>query len=66
MEEKISSGSETIDELLDGGYNKVVTTIYGPAASGKTTLAMLAAIQQAKQGKNLFLLTLKMVFQLRG
>ncbi|MBU4284249.1 MAG: DNA repair and recombination protein RadB [Nanoarchaeota archaeon] len=51
MEEKISSGSEIIDELLDGGYNKVVTTIYGPAASGKTTLVMLAAIQQAKQGK---------------
>ncbi|MBU4493434.1 MAG: DNA repair and recombination protein RadB [Nanoarchaeota archaeon] len=51
MEEKISSGSEIIDELLDGGYDKVVTTIYGPAASGKTTLALLAAIQQAKQGK---------------
>jgi len=51
MEEKISSGSEIIDELLDGGYNKVVTTIYGPAASGKTTMAMLAAIQQAEQGK---------------
>ena len=51
MEEKISSGSEIIDKLLDGGYNKVVTTIYGPAASGKTTLAMLAAIVQAKQGK---------------
>ncbi|MBA3064080.1 DNA repair and recombination protein RadB [Candidatus Woesearchaeota archaeon] len=51
MEEKISSGSEIIDKLLDGGYNKVVTTIYGPAASGKTTLVMLAAIVQAKQGK---------------
>ncbi len=51
MEEKIGSGSEIIDKLLDGGYNKIVTTIYGPAASGKTTLAMLAAIQQAKQGK---------------
>ena len=51
MKEKISSGSEIIDELLDGGYNKVVTIIYGPAASGKTTLAMLAVIQQAKQGK---------------
>jgi len=50
MEEKISSGSEVIDKLLDGGYGKVVTIIYGPAASGKTTLAMLAAIQQAKQG----------------
>jgi len=51
MVEKMSSGSEIIDELLDGGYDKVVTTIYGPAASGKTTLVMLAAIQQAKQGK---------------
>jgi len=51
MEENISSGSEIIDKLLDGGYDKVVTIIYGPAASGKTTLAMLAAIQQAKQGK---------------
>jgi len=52
MEEKISSGSEVIDNLLDGGYNKVVTIIYGPAASGKTTLA--------------FLLIQKMDFQLRG
>jgi len=55
MEEKISSGSEVIDNLLDGGYDKIVTIIYGPAASGKTTLAMLAAIQQAKQGgKSIF------------
>lgn len=51
MEEKISSGSEIIDKLLDGGYDKVVTIIYGPAASGKTTLAMLAAIEQAKYGE---------------
>lgn len=49
---KISSGTELFDELLDGGYeNDIITTIYGPPASGKTTLCMLASINQAKEKK---------------
>lgn len=37
----LSTGSKGIDELLGGGIEKgVLTQIYGPFASGKTTLAM--------------------------
>lgn len=51
-QEKVPSGSLIIDELLDGGYEKdVVTTIYGPAGSGKTNLCMIAAIEAVKRGK---------------
>jgi len=51
-EEKVPSGAEIIDQLLKGGYdNDVITTIYGPAGSGKTNLAMLFAIATVKSGK---------------
>ncbi|MBM3200580.1 DNA repair protein RadB [Candidatus Woesearchaeota archaeon] len=46
----ISTGCEGLDEILEG-YNEEVTLIYGPPASGKTTLAVQAAIKQAEQGK---------------
>ncbi len=52
MEEKISSGCEVVDELING-YKPVINIIYGPAASGKTTLAMLAAIEQARKNKKI-------------
>ena len=54
---RISTGTETFDDFLEGGYEKdVITTIYGPSGSGKTTLCMLAAIAQArKKGKVLFI-----------
>lgn len=43
---------EVIDELLDGGLEKgVITTIYGPAASGKTNIAILLAASLASKGK---------------
>ena len=49
---KISTGSTELDEFLDGGYeNDVITTVYGPAGSGKSNLCMLAAAEQAKRGK---------------
>jgi len=52
MEEtKISSGSFDLDSFLSGGYEKdIITTIYGPAGSGKTNLCMLSATTQAKKG----------------
>ncbi|MBI3033416.1 DNA repair and recombination protein RadB [Candidatus Woesearchaeota archaeon] len=50
----ISSGSTVMDQLLNGGYEvDVITTIYGPAGCGKTTLCMLAAIDAAKKGKKI-------------
>lgn len=55
MEEKISTGSAVLDGLLDGGYEKeIVTTIYGPSATGKTTACLLCAIEAAKHKKVIF------------
>ena len=46
----ISTGCKELDELLQG-YKEELTLIYGPSASGKTTLAIQAAIKQAEKGK---------------
>ena len=49
---KIPTGSKVLDAMLDGGYeNDVITTIYGPAGSGKTVLCLLCAINVARSGK---------------
>ncbi|MBS3105385.1 DNA repair and recombination protein RadB [Candidatus Woesearchaeota archaeon] len=49
---KIPTGSKVLDAVLDGGYeNDVITTIYGPAGSGKTVLCLLCAINVARSGK---------------
>ncbi len=43
MAEKHSSNSPIIDELLEGGFEPgILTTIYGPFASGKTNLCLLS------------------------
>jgi DNA repair protein RadB len=49
---KISAGSYDLNRWLYGGYEKdVITTIYGPAGSGKSNLCLLAAVSQAKKGR---------------
>ena len=49
-EAKISSGSFDLNKWLFGGYETdIITTIYGPAGSGKTNLCMLACVSQAKK-----------------
>ncbi len=56
MDEKIPSGSDVIDKLLDGGYETdVITSVYGPAGSGKTTLCFLACISVSKAKKIVFI-----------
>lgn len=41
-----------LDQMLEGGYETdAITTIYGPPGSGKTNLAILAAIHAARNGK---------------
>jgi DNA repair protein RadB len=41
----------TVDELLDGGFERgAVTQVYGPPAAGKTNLAIAAAIEVAAAG----------------
>ena len=48
MSEPISTGCETVDDLLDGGFERgTVTQLYGPPASGKTNLALSATIDVA-------------------
>lgn len=48
---KISAGSYDLNKFLFGGYETdIITTIYGPAGSGKTNLCMLVALSQAKKG----------------
>ncbi|QLD90419.1 DNA repair and recombination protein RadB [Natronomonas salina] len=51
MSEPISTGCETVDELLGGGFERAsVTQLYGPPAAGKTNLALSAAIEVAAGG----------------
>jgi len=57
---KLSSGSEFLDRFLEGGYEKgSLTTIYGPAASGKTLLCLISAIKAAKTKKVIYIDTTK-------
>ena len=52
LDSKIHTGSKILNEMLDGGYeNDAITTIYGPAGSGKTVLCLLCAMNIAKSGK---------------
>ena len=45
LNNRIPTGSKILDIMLDGGYEKdVITTIYGPAGSGKTVLCLLCSI----------------------
>ena len=49
---KTSTGSDILDTLLNKGYeNDIITTIYGPAGSGKTTMCLLCSIPVTKTGK---------------
>jgi DNA repair protein RadB len=48
---KISAGSFELNKFLFGGYETdIITTLYGPGASGKTNLALIVATSQARKG----------------
>jgi len=50
----IPTGSKVLDRMLNGGYETdIITTIYGPAGSGKTTLCLLCTLGVARQGKKI-------------
>ena len=52
----ISSGNIDFDGFLGQGFEKkLISLIYGPAASGKTTLCLQAALEVAKKGRVLFI-----------
>ncbi|RRJ30253.1 DNA repair and recombination protein RadB [Halocatena pleomorpha] len=48
----ITTGCSAIDDLLGGGFDRgAITQLYGPPASGKTNLALSAAIETAAAGE---------------
>jgi DNA repair protein RadB len=48
---KISAGSYDLNKFLWGGYEKdIITTLYGPGASGKSNFCIIVAASQAKKG----------------
>lgn len=48
---KVSAGSYDLNKWLYGGYESdIITTIYGPAGSGKTNFSLLAAVSCASKG----------------
>ncbi|USZ72618.1 DNA repair and recombination protein RadB [Natronosalvus halobius] len=50
-DEAISTGCPPVDALLEGGFERgAVTQLYGPPASGKTNLALSAAVETAVAG----------------
>lgn len=50
-EEAIPTGCGPVDSLLEGGFERgTVTQLYGPPASGKTNLALSAAVETAANG----------------
>ena len=52
--DKLPTGSKVLDKMLDGGYEKdIITTLYGPAGSGKTGLCILCAINTARERKKI-------------
>ncbi len=49
---RISTGAKVLDNLLDGGFETdAISTVYGPAGSGKTNTCILCASQVAREGK---------------
>lgn len=52
-ENGVSTGCDSLDTLLDGGLERgAVTQVYGPPASGKTNIALSAAVTVAAAGSN--------------
>ncbi|BBL45672.1 DNA repair and recombination protein RadB [Nanobdella aerobiophila] len=48
----ISTGVYPIDKLLNGGIEKdIITSFYGPAASGKTNIAIISSYNISRTGK---------------
>ncbi len=65
MNGKIPSGSKILDIMLNGGYETdVITTVYGPAGSGKTILCLLCAINVARKGRKIIYIDTENSFSL--
>ena len=55
MQPFLIQSNNVIDNLIGGYPSKQVTTIYGNAATGKTTSCLLASIEAAKNSKVIFI-----------
>jgi len=52
----VSSGCKEFDLFLGGGFPEgKISLIYGPSATGKTTICLQTALNSAKRGKVLFI-----------
>ncbi len=52
----ITSGNREFDDFLGNGFeNRLISLVYGPSASGKTTLCLQTALWAAKKGRVLFI-----------
>lgn len=52
----LKTGSGKLDEFLSGGYEpSVITTIFGPSGTGKTTACLLSAISASTEKKVIFI-----------
>lgn len=52
IQKKLETCINSVDNFLEGGFEKdIITTIYGPAGSGKTLLCIHAMIACIKDGK---------------
>ena len=46
---RIPTGSEVLDKLLKGGFEKeTISTIYGPSGCGKTNFCLISAVEMVK------------------
>jgi DNA repair protein RadB len=53
VSDHVPTGCAAVDDLLGGGFERgAATQIYGPPASGKTNLALSAAIEVAARGQS--------------
>lgn len=52
----VPTGSKALDDFLNGGYEKgILTTLYGPAGSGKSTLCLMALVHADKDKRVIFI-----------
>ncbi|MDK2849969.1 MAG: repair protein RadB [Candidatus Woesearchaeota archaeon] len=59
-QDKVSTGIRFLDKILNGGFETdTLTTIYGPAGSGKTNICMIFANSVARNGKVIYIDTEK-------
>jgi DNA repair protein RadB len=60
----MNTGSEELNQFLESYKEKTLTTIYGEAGTGKSTLCLLAAIEYASNNKKVLFIDTEQNFSL--